>query len=325
MESTEVLSSFMLSLFRNNKMKSKSKKKLKTHKAGGKAPLTKFDPLQKYLAEISQYELLTKEEEYQLAVKYQEEKDTETAYKLVTSNLRLVVKIALEFHRAWVMNLLDLIQEGNIGLMQAVKKFDPYQGVRLSSYASFWIRAYILRFILDNWRLVKIGTTQAQRKLFFNLQKEKTKLEALGYAAEPKQLAESIGVKEKEVIQMDQRMSSWEASLDAPLRGDTESSLMDFLPGKQVPAEKKLADDEIKSLVNQKLQEFKKTLKDKELDIFQNKLLSEKPATLQEIGDKYGITRERIRQIEARLLRKIKSFLEEEIPGIEDYPIKMGE
>ncbi len=258
-------------------------------------------------------------------MKYQEEKDTEAAYKLVTSNLRLVVKIALEFHRAWVMNLLDLIQEGNIGLMQAVKKFDPYQGVRLSSYASFWIRAYILRFILDNWRLVKIGTTQAQRKLFFNLQKEKTKLEALGYAAEPKQLAESIGVKEKEVIQMDQRMSSWEASLDAPLRGDTESSLMDFLPGKQVPAEKKLADDEIKSLVNQKLQEFKKTLKDKELDIFQNKLLSEEPATLQEIGDKYGITRERIRQIEARLLRKIKSFLEEEIPGIEDYPIKMGE
>lgn len=325
MESPEVLSSFMRFLFRSNKMKSKNKKNLKTQKAGGKAPLTKFDPLQKYLAEVRQYELLTKEEEYQLAVKYQEEKDTEAAYKLVTSNLRLVVKIALEFHRAWVMNLLDLIQEGNIGLMQAVKKFDPYQGVRLSSYASFWIRAYILRFILDNWRLVKIGTTQAQRKLFFNLQKEKTKLEALGYAAEPKQLAESIGVKEKEVIQMDQRMSSWEASLDAPLRGDTESSLMDFLPGKQVPAEKKLADDEIKSLVNQKLQEFKKTLKDKELDIFQNKLLSEKPATLQEIGDKYGITRERIRQIEARLLRKIKSFLEEEIPGIEEYPIKMGE
>jgi len=209
--------------------------------------------------------------------------------------------------------------------MQAVKKFDPYQGVKLSSYSSFWIRAYILRFILDNWRLVKIGTTQAQRKLFFNLQKEKAKLEALGYSAEPKQIAESMGVKEKEVIQMDQRMSSWEASLDAPLRGDTESSLMDFLPAKQAPAEKKLADDEIRSLVNQKLQEFKKTLKNKELDIFENKLLSEKPATLQEIGDRYGITRERIRQIEARLLRKIKSFLEEEIPGIKDYPIKMGE
>lgn len=287
--------------------------------------LTKFDPLQRYLMEISQYKLLTKEEEYRLAVKYREEKDTEVAYKLVTSNLRLVVKIALEFHRAWVMNLLDLIQEGNIGLMQAVKKFDPYQGVRLSSYASFWIRAYILRFILDNWRLVKVGTTQAQRRLFFNLQKEKAKLEALGYSAEPKQLAESIGVKEKEVIEMDQRMSNWEASLDAPLKGDTESSLMDFLPEKQVLTDRKLADDEIKSLVKEKLQEFKKTLKDKEFDIFQNRLLAEKPATLQEIGNQYGITRERTRQIEARLLRKIKEFLEKEIPGIEDYQIKIGE
>lgn len=181
-------------------MKSKNKKNVKTQKAGGKAPLAKFDPLQRYLAEISQYELLTKEEEYQLAVKYREEKDTAAAYKLVTSNLRLVVKIALEFHRAWVMNLLDLIQEGNIGLMQAVKKFDPYQGVKLSSYASFWIRAYVLRFILDNWRLVKIGTTQAQRRLFFNLQKEKAKLEASGYSAEPKQLAESMGVKEKRLF-----------------------------------------------------------------------------------------------------------------------------
>ena len=306
-------------------MKSKDKKDVTLQKKESKTPLAKFDPLQRYLAEISQYELLTKEEEYRLAVKYREEKDTDAAYRLVTSNLRLVVKIALEFHRAWVMNLLDLIQEGNIGLMQAVKKFDPYQDIRLSSYASFWIRAYILRFILDNWRLVKIGTTQAQRKLFFNLRKEKAKLEALGYAAEPKQLAASMGVKEKEVIQMDQRMSSWEASLDAPLKGDTEKSLMDFLPEKQMRADKKLADDEIKALVTQKLQEFKKGLQDKELDIFQSKLLAEKPATLQELGDKYGITRERVRQIEARLLKKIKAFLKEEIPGIEEYPIKPGE
>jgi len=296
-----------------------------TQKIGKETSLTRFDPLQKYLMEISQYKLLTKEEEYQLAVKYREEKDPQAAYKLVTSNLRLVVKIALEFHRAWVMNLLDLIQEGNIGLMQAVKKFDPYRGIRLSSYASFWIRAYILRFILDNWRLVKIGTTQAQRKLFFNLQKEKAKLEALGYSVEPRQLAESIGVKEKEVIQMDQRMSSWEASLDTPLRGDTERSLMDFLPEKKALIDRRLADDEIKSLVNQKLKEFKKTLKDKELDIYQNRLLAENPATLQDIGNKYGITRERTRQIEEKLLKKIKAFLEEEIPGIEDYPIKIGE
>jgi RNA polymerase sigma-32 factor len=286
--------------------------------------LAKFDPLQKYLAEISRYKLLTKEEEYQLAVAYREENDPDSAYKLVTGNLRLVVKIALEFHRAWVMNLLDLIQEGNIGLMQAVKKFDPYQGVKLSSYSSFWIRAYILKYILDNWRLVKIGTTQAQRKLFFNLHKEKAKLEALGYAAEPKQLADAMGVKEKEVIQMDQRMSSWDTSLDTPIRSDGERSLMDFLPEKKALIDKKLADDEIKSLVNQKLKKFKKTLKDKELDIYETRLLAENPATLQEIGDRYGITRERTRQIEERLLRKIKEFLTEEIPGIEEDKIKIG-
>ena len=286
--------------------------------------VTPLDPLQKYLTEIRQHALLTKEEEYQLAVSYRKSKDKDAAYRLVTSNLRLVVKIALEFHRAWVMNLLDLIQEGNIGLMQAVKKFDPYQGVRLSSYASFWIRAYILRFILDNWRLVKIGTTQAQRKLFFNLQKEKAKLEALGYAAEPKQIAEAMGVKEKEVIQMDQRMSSWEASLDSPIRGDAERSLLEVLPSKEDSIERKLAKNEIQSLVKAKLNEFKKTLKNKELYLFENRILTEKPATLQEIGNHYGITRERTRQIEEKLLRKIKAFLEEEIPGIEDYPIKLG-
>ena len=287
-----------------------------------KTSLAKVDPLQRYLVEVRRYKLLTKEEEHQLALTYRENKDPDAAYKLITSNLRLVVKIAFEFHRAWVMNLLDLIQEGNIGLMQAVKKFDPYRGVRLSSYASFWIRAYILRFILDNWRLVKIGTTQAQRRLFFNLQKEKTKLEALGYSAEPKKLAEAIGVKEKEVIQMDQRMSSWEASLDAPMRDDAERSLMDFLPASKELIDGKLEDNEIKSILYEKLKDFKKTLKDKELYIYENRILAENPATLQEIGDKYGVTRERTRQIEERLLRKIKDFLKEEIPGIEDYQIK---
>jgi RNA polymerase sigma-32 factor len=222
------------------------------------------------------------------------------------------------------MNILDLIQEGNIGLMQALKKFDPHHGIKLSSYASFWIRAYILRFILDNWRLVKIGTTQAQRKLFFNLKKEKAKLEALGYAAEPKQLAAAMGVKEKEVIQMDQRMSNWEASLDTPLRGDDERSLMDVLPQKEERIDKTLAKREMQALVNKKLKEFKKTLKNKELYLYEKRLLSENPATLQEIGDNYGITRERARQIEEKLLRKIKNYLEQESPGVEDYPIKIG-
>ena len=292
------------------------RQKIELQKLPKDRSLTPYDPLQRYLMEVSNYKLLTKEEEYQLAVQYREKKDQYSAYKLVTGNLRLVVKIALEFHRAWVMSLLDLIQEGNIGLMQAVKKFDPHQGIRLSSYASFWIRAYILRFILDNWRLVKIGTTQAQRKLFFNLQKEKAKLEAIGYAVEPKQLAETMGVKEKEVIQMDQRMSSWEASLDTPLRDDADRSLMDLLPLKQESIDTRLADREMQALLKEKLQDFKKTLKDKELYLFEQRLLTETPLTLQEIGDNYGITRERARQIEERLLNKIKAYLELEIPGI---------
>lgn len=301
------------------------RQKIEVQKLPKDRSLTPYDPLQRYLMEVSNYKLLTKEEEYQLAIQYRETKDQDAAYKLVTGNLRLVVKIALEFHRAWVMSVLDLIQEGNIGLMQAVKKFDPHQGIRLSSYASFWIRAYILRFILDNWRLVKIGTTQAQRKLFFNLQKEKAKLEAIGYAAEPKQLAETIGVKEKEVIQMDQRMSSWEASLDTPLREDADRSLMDLLPLKQESIDTKLADREIQALVNDKLQEFKKTLKNKELYLFEQRLLADTPLTLQEIGDKYGITRERARQIEEKLLSKIKDYLQQEIPGIMDTQPKSGD
>jgi len=309
-------------------MKSKKtalpQKKEAAPKVSKDASLAPYDPLQRYLMEISHYKLLSKEEEYQLATQYQEKKDPHAAYKLVTSNLRLVVKIALEFHRAWVMNLLDLIQEGNIGLMQAVKKFDPHRGIQLSSYASFWIRAYILRFILDNWRLVKIGTTQAQRKLFFNLQKERARLEALGYAAGPKQLAEQIGVKEKEVIQMDQRMSSWEASLDTPLRDDADKSLMDFVPLQQDSIDTRLAEGEIQSLVTEKLKEFKTTLKDKELYLFENRLLTENPLTLQEIGDKYGITRERARQIEERLLNKIRTYLEQEIPGITETQKKIG-
>ena len=153
----------------------KTKKKVSSKRTTDKS-LVKFDPLQRYLSEVSRYRLLTRDEERELAIKVREYGDRDAAYNLVTSNLRLVVKIALEFQRVWMQNLLDLIQEGNIGLMQAVKKFDPYKNVKFSYYASFWIKAYILKFIMDNWRLVKIGTTQGQRKLFFKLKKEKQKL-----------------------------------------------------------------------------------------------------------------------------------------------------
>ena len=164
--------------------------------------LVRPSALQLYLAKIGRYPVLSPEEEHELAVRYVEEGDRDAAYRLVTANLRLVVKIALQFQRTWMNNLLDLIQEGNIGLMQAVKKFDPYRGIRLSSYASFWIKAYILKFILDNWRLVKIGKTQAERKLFYNLYKEKERLHQLGYDPGPKLIAQRLNVKEEDVIKM---------------------------------------------------------------------------------------------------------------------------
>ncbi|MGC1401932.1 MAG: sigma-70 family RNA polymerase sigma factor, partial [Thermodesulfobacteriota bacterium] len=182
-----------------------------------KAEVVPYDPLQRYLFEVNRYPLLTSEEEKSLLTRYHQSPDANLAYKLITSNLRLVVKIAMDFQRYWMQNLLDLIQEGNIGLMQAIKKFDPFRGIKFSYYASFWIKAYILKFIMDNWKLVKIGTTQAQRKLFYNLKKEKGRLMALGIDPAPKLLSEKFSVSEKEIVEMDQRLGEWELSLDAPI------------------------------------------------------------------------------------------------------------
>ena len=228
---------------KTSKKKPKQTKPKKKAAAGSKAKVTakskknssieksvvKYDPLQRYLNEISQYNLLTRDEERELGARVQEHGDSEAAYRLVTSNLRLVVKIALEFQRVWMQNLLDLIQEGNIGLMQAVKKFDPYKNVKFSYYASFWIKAYILKFIMDNWRLVKIGTTQGQRKLFFKLKKEKQRLIDEGFDPKPKLLSEKLGVSEREIVDMDQRLNGWDVSLDAPLKDDSDTERIEFL------------------------------------------------------------------------------------------------
>ncbi|MDY7034333.1 MAG: RNA polymerase factor sigma-32 [Thermodesulfobacteriota bacterium] len=279
--------------------------------------LVPFDPLQKYLAEIRRHPLLTPEEERRLTLQYRETGEREVAYRLITGNLRLVVQIALEFHKYWMMSLLDLIQEGNIGLMQAVRKFDPYKGTKLSYYASFWIKAYILKFIIDNWRLVKIGTTQSQRKLFFNLEKEKRRLEALGYDPTPKLLAERLDTKEKDVIEMDQRLGGWEVSLDRPVSDESDGTYKDLLPAHDIPHDEMMIESETKNILLKKLEEFHETLKDKELYIFEKRLLSDGPMTLQEIGDEYGISKERVRQIEKRLKGKIKRFLQERIPEMD--------
>jgi RNA polymerase sigma-32 factor len=280
--------------------------------------LVPYDPLKHYLMEIRRYPLLSREEEQRLAIRYQEKGDLDAAYRLITSNLRLVVKIALSFQRHWMRNLMDLIQEGNIGLMQAVRKFDPYRGYKLSYYSSFWIKAYIIKFIMDNWKLVKIGTTQAQRKLFFNLRKEKERLVALGFEPGPKLLAEHLDVKESEVIEMDQRLGSWEVSLDAPVKEDSDSDYQSFIPAEQEAVDEQLAAFERKEILTEKLAEFRTTLPDKEQFIFDRRLLAEEPLTLQEIGDRYGISRERVRQIESRITKKIKVYLQEEIEDIED-------
>jgi len=277
-----------------------------------------YDPLQMYLMEIKKFRLLTREEEIELAIRVREHNDQRAAYILITSNLRLVVKIAMDFHRYWTRNLLDLIQEGNVGLVQAVRKFDPYRGIKFSYYASFWIKAYILKFIMDNWKLVKIGTTQSQRKLFFNLAKERDKLIAEGFNPEPRLLAERLDVKEEEVVEMSQRLGGWEVSLSSPVGDDSRESFGAFLPDKSTSAEEQLTEHEARKLLLDKLKEFRKTLSGKEADIFDNRIMAENPLTLQELGDKYKISRERIRQIQERLIKKAKKYLKEHIPDFEE-------
>ena len=280
----------------------------------GDAALSRTDPLQAYLHEVQRHALLTPDEEKSLTQHYVKTQDVSTAARLVTANLRLVVKLAYEYRRAY-KNIMDLIQEGNIGLMQAVKRYDPYRGVKLSSYAAWWIRAYILRFILNNWRLVKLGTTQAQRKLFFNLNKEKARLSAMGIEPTSAEIARRLSVEEKEVVEMDRRLSSGEASLDAPV-GDSDGravSRLEMLPSTGGTPDMALEAREMGELVHDRLSRFRETLRGKDVIIFDKRMAAEDPLTLQELGDEFGISRERVRQLEARLTTKLRAYLKEEL------------
>jgi RNA polymerase sigma-32 factor len=267
-------------------------------------------PLQSYMREISRYPLLSPEEEYELAVAHFEHQSKDAAQRLITSNLRLVVKIANEFRNASV-GPLDLIQEGNYGLMQAVKRYNPYKGVKLSSYAAWWIRAYILKHLMDTRGPVRIGTTAAQRKLFYNLRRETERLLKEYDTVDPKLLAQNLGVREKDVVAMQQRLSAHDVSLDAPIADGSDRTHGEIIDLESVEkaADDQLADSEMLEIFEEHLMEFKKTLKGRDLDVFNDRLLSEKPLTLQEIGDRYGITRERARQIEARILKNLKEFV----------------
>ncbi len=283
---------------------------------GGGALVT-VDPLSRYFAEIRRFPLLTREEEAEVAKRYYHTHDPVDAYRLVTANLRLVVKIALEVARA-SRNVLDMIQEGNVGLMEAVKNFDPYRGIRFPSYAVWWVRAYIYRYLINNWRLVKIGTTQAQRKLFFNLKKETERLEAEGFVPQPKLLAQRIGVKESEVREMQERMAQSEVSLDQPTTRSEDTQLLDVIPDSGGNPEQQTAAKEWRNFAREQVEQFQSTLRDKELEIFKSRLLADEPATLQEIGDRFGISRERVRQIETRLKRRLKEFIKSKASDIEE-------
>ncbi len=279
----------------------------------------RYDPLQRYLTEIGKYRLLRPEEEHELALRVGRSGDEESIQILVTSNLRLVVKIAKGYQRVWMQNLLDLIQEGNLGLMQAAKKFDAQRKVKFSYYASFWIKAYILKFIMDNWRLVRVGTTQGQRKLFFRLKKEKEKLIAMGFEPRPKLLADRIGVSEREVVDMDQRYEGWDVSLDARLKEDSDTERSEVFPSEAELTDEKVAKKQMDFLLHNKLSLFKRTLTPRELEIFESRIFTENPVVLQDLGTRYGISRERVRQIERLILEKIRKFFKKEIPDFEVY------
>jgi RNA polymerase sigma-32 factor len=276
------------------------------------------DPLKRYMEEVKRYTLLAPEEEFGLAMKLRNEGDLQAAKALVSANLRLVVKIAFEY-RSMYANVLDLIQEDNIGLMKAVSKFDPAKGARLGYYSSWWIRSYILKYLLDNFRLVKVGTTQAQKKLFYHLMREKERLEAQGLLAGPKLLAEKLHVREKDVVEMEQRLGSRgaEMSLDTPIRpyGDEnrQTSHLETLTDEQEGADDALAHQELLTLISERLPAFEKTLNEKELKVLQARILSEEPKTLQEVADLYGLTRERARQIEAKVITKLREFLRDDL------------
>ncbi len=293
--------------------------KLATSAGGTSSSLERVDPLGVYLREVQRHPLLTPEETNALAVRFVEHGDNAAAARLVTSNLRLVVKIAYEYRRAY-RNIMDLVQEGNIGLMQAVKRYDPYRGVKLSSYAAWWIRAYILRFILNNWRLVKLGTTQAQRKLFFNLRKKRAELQAMGIDPTDAEIAKQLNVPESDVAEMEVRLAASEKSLDAPV-GDADGrsiAKIDMMPTTSAGPETLMADGELQALLKDKFAQFRKTLvgKEKDLAIFDERLVADDPLTLQELGDRFGISRERVRQLEQRLTGRLRDFMREEMGDV---------
>jgi RNA polymerase sigma-32 factor len=274
--------------------------------------VVKLDPLAQYMAEIQRYPRLDRDEEQRLARFFRETGDRDAAARLITANLALVVKISRLFRRA-VSNALDLIQEGNLGLIQALERFDPEVGVLFSTYAAFWIKAYILKFLLDNVRMVRVGTTNDRRKLLYNLNREKRRLEAAGFSVGPRLLAQTFGVSEADVVDVERSLSGGDVSMDAPI-GEEGSPTRGEMFASPVPSvEDEVARQELKDMVDAALGRFRMGLPERDAAILDTRLLADEPVTLQEIGTRFGITREAVRQAEKRLTDRLREYLSAEL------------
>ena len=293
-------------------MAAKKEEKKKSEEVNSSLPALS-NSLQSYLAQIRNHPVLSREEEYELAMRHRETGDLEAARKLIISNLKFVVRVANEY-KNYNVNTMDLIQEGNIGLMKAVRGFDPTKGYRLISYAVWWIRAYIQNHIMKNWSLVKVGTNQSQRKLFYKLRSTKNKIEATGAETGEgiySEIAKELDVPDSQVIEMDRIMSGKDLSLDATVEGGTERTYVDIL-GDTFDQEKFLEDSQIRPLVAKKIKEALANLKDRERYIIERRVLTDSPETLEKLSRKFGISRERVRQIEKNALNKIKQEFQKE-------------
>jgi RNA polymerase sigma-32 factor len=269
--------------------------------------------LQLYLREIGRLELPTQSETEKWAIQYSQG-DKSAGTKMILANLRLVVKVVSDYQQYWTSNFLDLIQEGNVGLTRAVDKYDPHRGVKFSSYAAYWIRAHVLKFIMDNWRLVKIGTTQAQRKLFFKLNSEKKMLEAQGIQVDSKMLSKRLDVAENEVVEMDKRLGNSEVSLESPIRPDSNEEQIAFLAEEGPSVEDIVAAKDFNHRLHQILNDQNKGFSERERVILYERLMTDDGRTLRDIADQFEISRERVRQVELALLKKLKASLAEEMP-----------
>lgn len=278
-----------------------------------------LDPFKAYLSQLPKYPVRSLKEEREVTRLVYEDHDPSAAERLIVSNLILVVKIAMGYYNVY-HNILDLVQEGNVGLLHAVKKYNPYKGTKFSTYAQFWIRAYILKFIMDTLSIVKIGTTQSQRKLFYRLNKEKRRLESLGLYPAPKVLARSLHVKE-EVVEMQVRLNYNDVCLDSPMNDEGTDTMMDLLASDE-DVEQVVSERETYQVLSERIKAFETTLNEKEICVLNNRLMADKPRTLEEIGARFHISRERVRQIEQGVLKKAKTRLNGDMERLGVWPVR---